>query len=249
MSTEPLNVENCQEYNEWNDFVETTDSSLCNTSINTITVVPEVAPAFSSSSSAPFHTVSTNSVMNGSVSTTETATSTPVVSEPEIITNVPSEVVDNKQTAPSKLPKSKQLDSLPKNKPCDLPSPKNKTPDASSSKNKFDAFKDRPTNVPKHRTSFSNSNKNSESSSKERVNDNAINAKTDHNSKNSDAFPAKEKPNQGYNKSRVLDTVSNKSKTLDSEISSLLSVNGHIDSESTVSSEVSWFSYALVLLL
>lgn len=64
------------------------------------------------------------------------------------------------------------------------------------------------------------------------------NIKTDHNSKNSDAFPAKEKPNQGHNKSRVLDSCSNKSKTLDAEIS-LLSVNGHVDSESTVSSEVS----------
>lgn len=200
--------------------------------------MPEVAIAYSSSSSAPFHTVSTNSVMNGSVTTTETVTSTPVVSESEIVTNVPSEVVENKQTVVSKLPKAKQLDSLPKNKPCDLPSPKNnKTPDASSSKNKFDAFKDRPPNVPKHRTSFSSS-KNSESSSKERINDMPANIKTDHNSKNSDAFPAKEKPNQGHNKSRVLDSCSNKSKTLDAEIS-LLSVNGHVDSESTVSSEVS----------
>lgn len=236
-STEPLNIDSCQEHNEWEDFVETTnDSSLCNTSINAISVVPEVTPIFSSSNSATFHTVSTNSVMNGSVTTTtETATSTPVVSEPEIVTNVPNEV-ENKQTAVTKLPKAKQLDSLPKCRPCDLPSPKNKTPDASTSKNKFDAFKDRPPNVPKHRTSFSNSNKNTESSSKERVSDMTTNAKTEHVSKSSDAFPAKEKPNQGHNKSRVLDSCSNKSKSVDTEIS-LLSVNGHVDSESTVSSE------------
>lgn len=177
--------------------------------------------------------------MNGSVAATETASATTqVVSEPEIVTNVPSEVIESKQTAVTKLPKAKQLDSLPKSRPCDLPSPKNKTPDASSSsKNKFDAFKDRPPNAPKHRTSFSNS-KNNESSSKERVNDMPANAKTDHISKNSDAFPAKEKPNQGHNKSRVLDSCSNKSKSVDNELS-LLSVNGHVDSESTVSSEVS----------
>lgn len=240
------NVENCQEHSEWDDFVESPadNSALCSSSsINPINVVPEVPATFSASSTPAFHPASsTNSVSNGSVAMAESSTST-VLPEPEPTANVPSEVVV--ESRPVKLPKAKQLDSLPKisRASCDLPSPKNKTPDASSTKNKFDSFKERASAVPKHRTSFSNSKNNeSSSSNKERVNDfMPANSKTlEHgSSKSSDVFHSKEKVIQGYGKGKVLESSSNKSKSVEVE-STLLSVNGHADSESTVSSEVSY---------
>lgn len=236
------NVENCQEHSEWDDFVESpADSTLCSSSINPpINVVPEAT-----FSAAPaFHP--TNSVSNGGsvVAAVETPP-TAALPEPEPIANVPSEVViESRPAAAVKLPnKARQLDSLPKisRASCDLPPPKNKTPDASSTKNKFDSFKDRA--LPKHRTSFSNSKNNeSSSSNKERVNDFVpANSKTlEHgSSKSSDVFHAKEKGIQGYGKGKVLESSSNKSKGGLEVESTLLSVNGHADSESTVSSEVS----------
>ncbi|KAG8200242.1 hypothetical protein JTE90_021898 [Oedothorax gibbosus] len=230
------NVENCQEHSEWDDFVESpADSTHCSSSINPINVVPETF--ISVSSTQAFHP--TNSVSNGSVPMAESSTSTPAIL-PEPIANVPSEVNENKQATAVKLPKAKQLDPLPKmSRACDLPSPKNKTPDASSAKNKFDSFKDRATTAPKHRTSFSNSKNNeSSSSNKERSSDFVpANSKTlEHgSSKSSDGF-YKEKVIQGYGKGKMAESGSNKSKALDVE-SALLSVNGHADSESTVSSE------------
>lgn len=237
------NVENCQEHSEWDDFVESPadSSALCSSSINSpINVVPEAT--FSASSTPAFHpTSTTNSVSNGSVTMAESST---VLPEPEPTANVPSEVVV--ESRPVKLAsKAKQLDSLPKisRASCDLPPPKNKTPDASSTKNKFDSFKERASAAPKHRTSFSNSKNNeSSSSNKERVNDfmpaNSKQTLEHGSSKSSDVFHSKEKVIQGYGKGKVLESSSNKSKGL--EVESTLLVNGHADSESTVSSEVSW---------
>ncbi|GFT82186.1 la-related protein Larp4B [Nephila pilipes] len=245
-TTEPMiNVENCQESNEWDDFVESSsESTLCNTSINQINIVPEVPSTFNGNNTPVFQVVSTNSMVNGSVVTPENSTPTnPPEAEP--IANVPSEIINEKQTAVVKLPKPKQMDSLPKNNrpPCDLPSPKNKTPDVSTIKNKFDSFKDRAPVAAKHRTSFSSNNsKNCDSSSSnknEKVNDylQAISKTVDHGvSKNSEMFHMKDKVAQGHGKNKVQDSNSNKTnKTVESE--STLTVNGHADSESTVSSE------------
>ncbi|GFX84254.1 la-related protein CG11505 [Trichonephila clavipes] len=242
-TTEPmLNVENCQESNEWDDFVESpSESILCNTSINQINIVPEVPSTFNGNSTPVFQVVSTNSLVNGSVATTENSTPTnPPDAEP--IANVPSEIINEKQTAVVKLPKAKQLESIPKNnRPlCDLPSPKNKTSDVSI-KNKFDSLKDRAP-IAKHRTSFSSNNKNSDSSSSnknEKVSDylQAISKPAEHGvSKNSEIFHVKDKVAQGHGKNKILDSNSSKiNKTMESE--STLTVNGHADSESTVSSE------------
>ncbi|GFQ65803.1 la-related protein Larp4B [Trichonephila clavata] len=243
-TTEPmLNVENCQESNEWDDFIESpSDSILCNTSINQINIVPEVPSTFNGNSTPVFQVVSTNSLVNGSVATPENSTPTnPPDAEP--IANVPSEIINEKQTAVVKLPKTKQLDSIPKNnRPlCDLPSPKNKTSDVSSIKNKFDSLKDRAP-IAKHRTSFSSNNKNTDSSSSnknEKVCDylQAISKPAEHGvSKNSEIFHVKDKVAQGHGKNKILDSNSSKTnKTMESE--STLTVNGHADSESTVSSE------------
>ncbi|XP_054712085.1 la-related protein 4-like isoform X2 [Uloborus diversus] len=239
-SSDPMPADTPRDGNEWETFVESpNENTLCNTSINALNVVPDVPAAFPAGSSPAFHSVSTNSMVNGSIVGSETSGNVSAVTESEPTVNVPSDIIENKQTAVVKLPKAKQLDSLPKSRPCDLPSPKNKTPDASSAKNKFDAFKERQSSNSKHRSSFSN-NKNAESSSsKERVNELiSCNTKTvEHNvTKNVEVFPLKEKQNQGYSKGRILESNSSKSKSLDTD-SSLLSVNGHADSESTVSSE------------
>ncbi|XP_035226700.1 uncharacterized protein LOC118199032 isoform X1 [Stegodyphus dumicola] len=237
--SEPVE-DSCLERSEWEDFVDSPkDNTNCSTSINSINVVPEVPATYNGGSSPAFHQVSTNSMVNGSITVTETVTGTTVLPDPETVANVPSEVIENKQASVVKLPKAKQFESLPKNRQCDTPSPKNKTPDASSAKNKFDAFKDRASVIPKHRASFSNSKNADSSSNKERVSDSvSTNSKTVDQqvmSKNTDVFPAKDKPLQGQNK-RVLDSSSNKAKALEVEATHL-SVNGHVDSESTGSSE------------
>ncbi|XP_042896543.1 serine-rich adhesin for platelets isoform X2 [Parasteatoda tepidariorum] len=231
-----LIVDNFQEPDDWEEYADSPNNSTpSNTSININSVVPEVQTTFSASNTPAFLSVSTNSMMNGSVTMTESATSTTSLPDTEPITNVPSEIVnESKQTATVKLPKAKQFDSLPKNRPlCDTPSPKNKTPDSSSVKNKFDTFKDRSSVIPKHSRTFSNSK---ESSFKERVNDvMPPTSKTiEHNVSNKCAevvCSVKDKTSK-----RVLESNSNKNKTSEPE-SSLLSVNGHADSESTASSE------------
>lgn len=234
-----LIVENFQEPDDWEEYADSPNNSTpSNTSININSVVPEVQTTFSASNTPAFLSASTNSMMNGSVTMTESATSTTCLPETEPIPNVRSEIInDSKQTATVKLPKAKQLDSLPKNRPlCDTLSPKNKTPDSSSVKNKFDTFKDRSSVIPKHSRTFSN-NKSSESSFKERVNDvMPPTSKTiEHNATNkcADVCSVKDKTSK-----RMLESNSNKAKASEPE-STLLSVNGHADSESTASSEVS----------
>ncbi|KAF8763576.1 La-related protein Larp4B like protein [Argiope bruennichi] len=254
-TADPTANENCQESNEWDDFVESpTENAICSTSITQINTVPEAPSTYNGNSTPVFHLVSTNSMVNGSAAIAE---SSPPSNLPETdpTANVPSEIND-KQTATIKLPKAKQLDSIPKNSrpQCDLPSPKNKTPDVST-KNKFDSFKDRASGATKqNRTSFSSNNKNCESSSSnnnnnnnnnknEKVNDclQTIARPTEHSvSRNSEVSHGKDKGAQGHNKNKVLDSNSNKAKTVEPE-PTLLTVNGHAnataDSESTVSSE------------
>ncbi|GIY44557.1 hypothetical protein CDAR_53373 [Caerostris darwini] len=220
-TAELLNAETCPKPNEWDHLTESlSESTVCNTSINPVNIVPEV-PSYKFSLLQ--HTT-TNSMVNGSVTVTESSTTANVPEEPKI--SVPIETIS------AKPPKTKQLDSVPKNsRSCDLPSPKNKTPDISSNKNKFD----KAPVANKHRT---NANKNSCDSSSSNKNDHvqAISKTAEHGtSKNSEAFHSKEKMSQGHGKNKV-DSDSNMSNKI-SEPEPILSVNGHAESESNSEDE------------